>query len=70
MLHTAEPDPVIGTDVHHYAKSLRWGDERAIYGLPTERKSWRSSPEECGAGRKIGPFSLRLPGIRYRVIIS
>lgn len=60
MLHAAKPDPVISAHVHHYAKSLRWGGKHAIHELLTEHEPGRLPPWECGAGRKIGPFSFRL----------
>lgn len=66
MLDTAKPNPVISAYVHHRRLSLRWGGKHAIHGLLTEHEPERLPPEECGAGRKIGPFSLRLNGVRDR----
>lgn len=69
MLHTAKPDPVISANMHHHTKSLYEAANRAILEMQIARSARFTAMIERRAGRKIGPFSLRLPGIRDRRFI-
>lgn len=71
MLDTAEAHTNVRANSNHSAISLQIAVRRAIPRALTVRdRGCLTADLTRRVGRKIDPFSLRLPGIRHRDIIS